>query len=284
MIDYGLAKSYKDPKTRAHIPFREGKKLTGTARYASIYTHMGYEQGRRDDLECLGYVLVYLAKGQLPWQGLRAPTKEKRYENVMLKKKGIPVETLCKGLPVEFAQYIHYSQAIKFDDTPDYKRLRKLFTDLAQRQQYRRTFDYDWNRLGIDVRKVKCALKLTDEDGPEEPSPHFRNVQAQRGDRNERPPESSPQRKGTTHSAGIFKLQQSAENKEEDAKEEKQAAAIVKTQTILVRSMATFNMDKRRARRGQEDSCNFEAEDIIEDTGLFGSHLKDKECRGDHSG
>lgn len=99
MIDFGLAKKYRDGKTFHHIPYKENKNLTGTARYASIYSHLGIEQSRRDDLESIAYLLVYFLKGGLPWQKMRGANKQERYHKIMEKKMMIPVEMLCRGLP-----------------------------------------------------------------------------------------------------------------------------------------------------------------------------------------
>lgn len=99
MIDFGLAKRYRDPKTGLHIAYIDGKNLTGTARYASINTHLGIEQSRRDDLESLGYVLVYFLKGELPWQGMKAKTMKEKYEKIMEKKIATQLDILCKNFP-----------------------------------------------------------------------------------------------------------------------------------------------------------------------------------------
>jgi calcium-dependent protein kinase len=128
LIDFGLCKKYKDPKTHQHIPYREGRLLTGTARYVSINTHLGIEQSRRDDLESIGYVLVFFLKGSLPWQGLK--TNIDKYNKIMEKKLQIPTEILCYGLPDELAYYLNYCKSLRFEDRPDYDYLRGLFVKL----------------------------------------------------------------------------------------------------------------------------------------------------------
>ena len=99
IIDFGLAKRYKDPKTNQHIIYKNNKNLTGTARYASINTHMGIEQSRRDDIEGICYVVLYFLRGSLPWQGLTAHNKDDKYKKIMETKMSTSVESLCKGLP-----------------------------------------------------------------------------------------------------------------------------------------------------------------------------------------
>jgi len=154
LIDFGLAKKYRDPKTHQHIPYREQKNLTGTARYASINAHLGIEQSRRDDLESLGYVLMYFNRGNLPWQGLKAPTKKQKYEKISEKKIGTSVEALTKGYPAEFVQYLNYCRSLHFEDKPDYAYLRKLFRDLFLREGHKYDAMFDWTMLKNEDNKT----------------------------------------------------------------------------------------------------------------------------------
>ncbi|XP_073031996.1 casein kinase 1-like protein 1 [Primulina eburnea] len=147
VIDFGLAKKYRDSSTHQHIPYRENKNLTGTARYASMNTHLGIEQSRRDDLESLGYVLMYFLRGTLPWQGLKAGTKKQKYEKISEKKVSTSIESLCRGYPTEFASYFHYCRALRFEDKPDYAYLKRIFRDLFIREGFQFDYVFDWTIL-----------------------------------------------------------------------------------------------------------------------------------------
>lgn len=147
ILDFGLAKRYiqRDGK---HIPFKQGKNLTGTARYASINTHLGVEQACRDDMESIGYVAMYFLRGMLPWQGLKANNKKDKYERIKEKKLTTSTETLCKGYPPEFANYLNDTKKLKFDERPKYSEMRATFKDLFQRSGYKYDYQYDWVVLG----------------------------------------------------------------------------------------------------------------------------------------
>ena len=129
-VDFGLSKRYCDPKTMRHIFPRHDRSLTGTPRYASINNHLGVEQSRRDDLESVAYILIYFIRGQLPWQGLKSNKPEHKYRLILQKKQQVPIAQLCQGCPSQFAEFLAYTRALKFDATPDIPYLRKMFRDL----------------------------------------------------------------------------------------------------------------------------------------------------------
>ncbi|KAI6652658.1 Casein kinase I-like [Oopsacas minuta] len=144
IIDLGLAKEYRDFSGK-HIPYRDHKNLTGTARYMSINTHMGKEQSRRDDLEALGHMFMYFLRGSLPWQGLRAATLKERYQKIGEKKKCTPIEILCQGFPDEFSKYLEYVRRLDFYEDPDYTYLRGLFITLSEKKKWYKDYAFDWS-------------------------------------------------------------------------------------------------------------------------------------------
>ncbi|KAI7898975.1 kinase-like domain-containing protein [Cokeromyces recurvatus] len=148
IIDFGMAKQYRDSNTHEHIPYRERKRISGTARYMSIHMHLGNEQSRRDDLESLGYVLIYFLKGQLPWQGIHAQSIEEKYNKICKMKQSSSPQVLCAGLPEEFVKYMQYVRAIGFSDEPNYSWLIELFKKLMGKLSEEKDKPlYDWMLL-----------------------------------------------------------------------------------------------------------------------------------------
>jgi len=165
MIDFGLAKRYKHPKTLQHIPYREDKSLTGTARYASLRAHKGIEQSRRDDLEAIGLVLMYFVrKGSLPWQGIRAEKKHDKYKLIEEKKESTTIRSLCKGSAPAFAMYLHYVRGLKFDKRPDYEYMRGLFLDLLLGMGQKNDGKFDWVDTSEKSRSTVNAADVIERD------------------------------------------------------------------------------------------------------------------------
>lgn len=130
VMDFGLSKKWC--VNRDHIEFKTNRSMIGTARYASLNIHLGTEPSRRDDMESVGYMLVYLIKGSLPWQGLKKKTKENPMDKIGEKKMMVNLKTLCEGLPDCFYDYINYTRNLQFTEKPDYEYLRDLFMTSAK--------------------------------------------------------------------------------------------------------------------------------------------------------
>ena len=132
LIDFGMAKKFRSSKTGKHIKFNNLKIIEGSLRYKSINSIRGYEESRRDDLESLGYVLVFLLKKFLPWtriEKMDLTPREKNKKIIEIKSTTLP-EEICQGLPKEFAEYIKYSRKLLFEQNPNYDYLRHLFLDI----------------------------------------------------------------------------------------------------------------------------------------------------------
>ena len=140
LLDFGLAKKYRSSVTLKQYPLVNKKKLTGTARYASINALKGYEQSRRDDLESAGYVLMYFLRGSLPWQGIPGKNKDERYKKILQKKMETTAEELCKEFPKEFELYIEYTRGMEYEEEPDYDKLREYFMKVLEKKN--EVFDY----------------------------------------------------------------------------------------------------------------------------------------------
>ncbi|KAK9438322.1 casein kinase I isoform delta [Metarhizium brunneum] len=156
-IDFGLARNLDT--TEGH-GIRDDRPLGGTARYASLNNHRGLEQSRGDDLESLGYVLLYFARGSLPWQGLKASTDKERSELIKEKKTSTTIEDLCKGMPKEFVAYLKYTRSLQPAEKPNYAYLLGLFNKLFMAQGF--TYDnvFDWTeRLFHELQSTTSTDK-----------------------------------------------------------------------------------------------------------------------------
>jgi casein kinase 1 len=169
LIDFGLAKKYINSNGQ-HIPFKLGKSMTGTARYCSIYTHQGMEQSRRDDLESIGYVLMYFLRGDLPWQGIKVKENEKHYERIGNMKQSISIDELCAGFPIQFVNYFNYVKQLEFEDEPNYNLLIELFEVVLKKycgvkyinpSNSHRENLFDWNHKNYNALPEKLKSKTS---------------------------------------------------------------------------------------------------------------------------
>ena len=146
ILDFGLSKKYWSSTHKCHIPFISGKRLTGTARYASINALSGKEQSRRDDLESIAYILIYFLRGNLPWQGLKINNKDDRYKKICEKKRNTSSKKLCEGLPSELETFVSYVRNLEFTEVPDYDYLRELLSNILIKNNTCMDFFFDWNK------------------------------------------------------------------------------------------------------------------------------------------
>ena len=179
LIDFGLAKKYRESNNAEHYEIKEENKLIGTARFASINAMEGLSQSRRDDLESLGYMLIYFLKGKLPWQNFLIKNKEERYNKIKQTKKEIAINELCSNCPKEIGQYITYVKNLKFDEEPNYNYLKNLFYEILNKTGNKFDYLYDWdntktiidvnlesdfideeNNLNLPLDKIICRKKF----------------------------------------------------------------------------------------------------------------------------
>ena len=197
ICDFGLCKQFRD-KNGKHIPFKDGKSLTGTVRYASIYNHLGYEQSRRDDLESLAYSLIYFSRGSLPWMGIKSKNKNEKYNKILEIKLKSTNNYLCDKLPNEFVDFIHYIKDLQFDDKPNYLYLKTLLGKMYDKYKFNYDMIFDFTDILVQNENKEKNNKL---------SP---NISSSFNKEEKKIPESKIENK-----------EQQKENKKEENKEEK---------------------------------------------------------------
>ena len=149
IIDFGLSKKYSDS-----LEVRGNRGVSGTIPFVSLNIHLGSPASRRDDLEALGYMFVYLLKGSLPWFNHK---QEKLTEFAVKRiKEETSLLSLCQGLPSEFEGFLRYVRSLRFEQDPDYKALKVAFRILARREGIAYDWKYDWVAHGAgDLRAAR---------------------------------------------------------------------------------------------------------------------------------
>ena len=288
LIDYGLSKRYKDKNSGQHIPYRENKQLVGTVRYASINAHLGIEQSRRDDLEGIGYVLVYFYLGRLPWQN-KTDKGKPLTQKITEKKLTTPPELLCKKMPREFSYYFHYCKNLKFEDRPDYNSLKCMFAELlSSRMKIHNIKElvYDWfdeentyrerkkkemisssnnkseiNKVDEELLQNKGLNKIEEkEDGKEESirtgsiGHDSKKIEEEKGEEGDENSNNSKKRKSSISSASDDKDIKNNEN--EEKKEEENNVEVVEEKSDIKssNSYGLLDDDKKKANKEENNS------------------------------
>ncbi len=144
LVDFGLSKKFRSSKTLNQYPLTKKKRLTGTARYASIHALEGYEQSRRDDLESVCYTMMYFLRPGLPWMNIKVKNKDEKYRIILERKKSISTQELCKGFPKELVEFIDYIKKLGYTDDPNYDLLRNKLTTILYNKKLKMDYIYDW--------------------------------------------------------------------------------------------------------------------------------------------
>ena len=159
-VDFGLTRTIIDPATGNHIAFVGGKNLIGTCRYVSLNSHMGFELSRRDDLITVGYIMINMLLGSLPWQGKHSSRPSARYRKVGQIKASYSNKKLCEGCPKQFLLYMDYVTTLSFEEGADFTYLKQLVKDAAAERNldlYDNVFDWSFKltkaRIGSDPNK-----------------------------------------------------------------------------------------------------------------------------------
>ncbi len=155
LIDFGLSCYYLESGIGSkHYKIKNNLSFVGTLRYASLNSHKGIRQSRRDDLESMIYILIYFLKGKLPWQDVKAKQKEERHKLITEIKSKVTIESLCENTPKEFAELLTYVKNLEFEETPLYTKFYAFFHNLIEKIDkdtiQEKNFSYIWETMLVD--------------------------------------------------------------------------------------------------------------------------------------
>ena len=263
IIDFGLSKKYKSSRTNKHVQFRLTKKFTGTARYASINAVRGAEQSRRDDLEAIGYMLLYfLNGGNLPWQGVSCKAKAEKYVKIYHMKKNLNFSIFCKNMPQEIVYFIKYCRELEFEQKPDYDYLRSLFENILKERETTNDLHFSWIKdLSIlkDIKTINNKVSLV----------------------------NMGKRKESPRSRIYKKLETSREVSKEKENKEESKSKILKTnksskniENIIILKSPTYNqfiIHKRYKSTDSDAKANKDSENLKSGVALYNVSIDDDE-------
>lgn len=137
LVDFGVSKFYIDQETHKHIVFKNKKDFQGSALFSSVWSHLGAEKSRRDDLDSLAFIMIYLLKGELHWQKVKAKTKKEIKNTITELKVSISPMELCKDIPFEEClKFIHYIRGLQFEEAPKYDYMKHLIKKAIEKSGY----------------------------------------------------------------------------------------------------------------------------------------------------
>ena len=263
IIDFGLSKKYKSSRTNKHVQFRLTKKFTGTARYASINAVRGAEQSRRDDLEAIGYMLLYfLNGGNLPWQGVSCKAKVEKYVKIYHMKKNLNFSIFCKNMPLEIVYFIKYCRELEFEQKPNYDYLRSLFENVLKERETTNDLHFSWIKdLSIlkDIKAINNKVSLV----------------------------NMGKRKESPRSRIYKKLETSREASKEKENKEESKSKILKTnksskniENIIILKSPTYNqfiIHKRYKSTDSDAKANKDSENLKSGVALYNVSIDDDE-------
>ena len=154
LIDFGNARKYRSSRTGKHLPFSRNYKIYGTTIFLSLNVLKGIEQTRKDELESLGLVIIYLYKGYLPWSNYKFKDIFQALEKIKAIKENLSMKQLCHGLPIEMFEYMNYIKNMSFEDTPDYRYLQSLFLNILKKIGEKNDLFFSWVDKSIVPKKL----------------------------------------------------------------------------------------------------------------------------------